>query len=162
MGQTRADIVFTSATIEKIAPYIWGVVLTVAYIAIGAPLPPSTAYAAVLGAAAGASAIFVGFLSATKAVILGASASKAYLALRTSGFLSTLFGYIKSAIYSSIALAVFSIFLMFFDPEKPIGFEVCILEIYNVVFIPWVFLSALSVLTLLRVSKLLFRLLDQV
>ncbi|WP_296714233.1 hypothetical protein [Tistrella sp.] len=152
----------TSAQIEKIYPYVLAAILTVVYNFIGAPMPPANAYTAVLGAAAGASAIFVGFLSATKAVILGTSSSAAYVILRKSGFLSMLFGYIKSSIYSSISLAVASIILMFFDPENPVALNIWHLKIENGIFIPWVFLGALSVLTLLRVSRLLFRLLDQV
>ena len=148
----------TSAQIEKIYPYVLAAILTVVYNFIGAPMPPANAYTAVLGAAAGASAIFVGFLSATKAVILGTSSSAAYVILRKSGFLSMLFG----SIYSSISLAVASIILMFFDPENPVALNIWHLKIENGIFIPWVFLGALSVLTLLRVSRLLFRLLDQV
>lgn len=123
-------------------------------------MPPEEAYAPMMAASAGISAILVGFLSVTKAVILSISGSRTYRNLREAGYLSDLFSHIKVAIGWAIAFAVFCISLMFFEPADLTGIVIDDVKYGHPLMSVWVGIATVSVGSFWRVSRYIFKILE--
>lgn len=147
---------------ERFHPLLLAAIIAGGVAYLGAPIPPKDAYASMMAAAAGASAILVGFLSAAKAVLLSVSGSPAYKALKASGYSSDLFRYIRSAIEWSIGFAILCIVLMFIDPTVAHKITVATIDIINPFMLAWAFVGSVTVLAFLRVSRIIFKILNQI
>jgi type III secretory pathway component EscU len=141
---------------EKIYPYVIGTAATVAWFwGLGHPFPNPSEN--LLGAAATVASVFAGFLSAAKAVLLTIKDTAVYKALKDLGYIKDLFGYLKSGIGISVLFAVVSLFGFFLSPvEANLGFSVS--AYFQAI---WVFLSVAAFCSYVRVSTILFRMLDQ-
>lgn len=148
------------AVIMACWPVFAGIVVGLGFSWVGGPMPPNEAYAPMMAASAGISAILVGFLSATKAVILSISGSRTYRNLRRGGYLNDLFSHIKVAIGWAIAFAVFCISLMFFEPTYLSGVIVDSHRYGHPLMSIWVGVATVSVASFWRVSRYIFKILE--
>lgn len=143
---------------ERAYPYGVAIGVTLFYYLVGGPLPPNAdAYNSIMGASAGVAAIFVGFLSASKAIILSISSSKAFVRLVKSGYKKELFLYIKHAMYISLTFSIFCIGFMFVNVDDVNSVTGRYADYFMCV---WVFLISSSVATFYRVASLMFKILD--
>lgn len=95
-------------------------------------------------------AVLVGFLAASKAIVLSISGSKVFRTLKSSGYHSFLFSYFYQAIVYGIIFLAISIF-GFFVTEAGVA-----PEWYK---IAWIFFAFLSFSSFVRVVQILFKLL---
>ncbi|MDP0494926.1 MAG: hypothetical protein Q7Q73_01840 [Verrucomicrobiota bacterium JB024] len=146
---------------ERFWPFILGAAVGLGFAIAGAPLPPDSAYASMMAASAGVSAILVGFLSAAKAILLTISGSKALRALRQSGYADDLFKYIKSSIEWAIAFSVLCIIMMYVDAQHAYNITVWKVQISHPFMIVWAACGAVTIFTFYRVSRIIFKILRQ-
>ncbi|WP_156521147.1 hypothetical protein [Magnetospirillum moscoviense] len=146
---------------EKHHPLIIAIMGGAVFWYFGSPLPPKDAFASMMSASAGASAILVGFLSAAKAVLISSSKSPSFEALKDSGYSGELFNFIKSSIEWSIGFAVLCIVLMFINPAERHVIVAASLEINNPFMIVWVCSGIIVIAKFLRVTRIIFSILKQ-
>lgn len=94
-------------------------------------------------------AVLVGFLAASKAIVLSISESRVFERLKQAGYNDLLFSYFYQGISWGICFLAVSIFGFFFSNRAPPDW-------YK---FAWVYLAFLSFFCFIRVVKILFKLL---
>src|SRR5439155_8751992 len=106
-------------------------------------------------AAATVSSIFASFLGVSKALILTIKGTETFKVLSSRGYTVILFSYLADGIFASILFASCSIIGFFIDRET-IMMNHDLFKMFEAV---WIFAGALSLLTYVRISHILFKLL---
>lgn len=120
---------------------------------LGTPFPNNPD--GLFGAAATVSSIFASFLGVSKALILTIKGTQTFKILSDRGYAGMLFSYLADGIFASVFFASCSIIGFFIDHET-IMWKHHLFKMFDVV---WVFAGALSLLTYVRISNILFKLL---
>lgn len=138
---------------ERLWPLVGAAALVWGWWALGHPFPASPD--GLFGAAATVSSIFASFLGVSKALILTIKGTETFKILSTRGYTGILFSYLADGIFASILFASCSIIGFFIDHDT-ITMNHHLFKIFEVV---WIFAGALSLLTYVRISHILFKLL---
>lgn len=135
-----------SRSFERIYPLIFGLAGGLISYFFGITLPAEEArLTALLSASISTSAILVGFLATTKAILMALPASAIKEDLKNSGELSCLSGYLGSSMTSNLIFCLLNI-AVFFVPADAVG-----------VFLPivWFTLGIFSLLSFWRVGQIM-------
>jgi hypothetical protein len=138
---------------ERVWPLIGATVVVAVWLKLGKPFPASPD--GLFGAAATVSSIFASFLGVAKALILTIKGTETYKVLVQRGYTAELFAYLRDGIFASVFFASCSI-LGFFVSHETIVWNQPLFILFEPV---WVFAGALSLLTYLRITNILFKLL---
>jgi hypothetical protein len=141
--------------IEKIWPYIAAVAVFVAWWWTGKPFP--AAPDSLFGAAATVASVFASFLGVSKAIILTIKGTQTYKLLEKHHYTETLFRYLRSGIYASVAFASLSIVGFFVNHTATIKGYL----LFDMFCFTWVIFGSLALFTYIRIANILFRLLKQ-
>lgn len=141
---------------ERFYPVAGAIIVAIAWYKLSAPFP--TTPDGLLGAAATVASVFASFLGVSKAIILTVRNAPVFLKIEELGYKDDLFAYLRRAIYASIFFAVVSIVGFFIDPKVVVLAHHAI-KGYELI---WVLASAYSLLTYIRISSVLFKMLKQV
>ncbi len=144
-----------SQAFERWWPLVAAVIVALIWYAMGAPFAKSPD--SLFGAAATVASIFASFLGVSKAIILTIKGSETYRALKEAELVGVLFSYLRAGIFASVAFAALSILGFFVSQDATIGdhkifclFELC-----------WIFAAVLAMCTYLRISLILFKMLQK-
>lgn len=141
-----------SQAIERIWPYAAAIaVLAFWWIVLQAPFPPNPD--GLLAASGGASAVLVGFLATAKTVILAITGARVFQKLKAGGFTKLIFAYLYEAIFAGVAFLVVSVIGFFIEDHA--GNRL----LFSAV---WVFMGAVALMLYVRITHLLFKMLDWV
>lgn len=148
--------VSASWLVERSWPYIGALTLVGGWYAAGMPFPATPD--GLFGASATVASVFASFLGVSKAIILSIKGTEIYKALEKLKYTEDLFGYLRAGIWASVLFATLSILGFFVDHERMVfGYRA-----YSVFAALWVGAGSLSLLTHLRITNILFKLLKQV
>jgi hypothetical protein len=137
---------------ERLWPYLAGVVVTaIWWCGFGAPFPDHPD--GLLAASGGASAVLVGFLATAKTIILSVGNTEVFARFKAGGFTRLLFSYLYEALLFGIMLLVVSI-MGFFVAPAGLAFLAFSLA--------WMIVASWSLMLYLRITHLLFKLLEHV
>lgn len=134
---------------EKSWPYVFTAILVAGWWwGLKAPFPAASD--GLLAASGGASAVLVGFLATSKAIILSVSASAVFAKIKNGKYHTLIFDYLYQAIIFGMAFLVVSLLGFFVDrdPAAPSWFAAL-----------WVTLGICSFLLFLRITRILFKML---
>jgi len=118
------------------------------------PFPNAPDPDSLFGAAATVASIFASFLGVSQAIILSIKGTESFRILDKLGYGNVLFSYLREGIIASIAFASLSIVGFFVEQEYIT--HALIFEYFK---IAWVFFAVAALLTYVRVTNLLFKLL---
>lgn len=138
----------TPLALEKIWPYLAAALGLAGWWYLGEmrfPEAPDN----LLAATGNTVAVLVGFLAASKAIVLSISESRVFERLKAAGYNDLLFAYFYQGIAAGIAFLAISIFGFFYSNKAPPDW-------YK---FTWVYLAFLSFFCFIRVVKILFKLL---
>jgi hypothetical protein len=107
------------------------------------------------GAAATVSSIFASFLGVSKALILTIKGTETFKVMSDRGYTVLLFAYLRDGIFASVFFASCSIIGFFIDHDVIVGHH----HLFKIFQLVWIFAGALSLLTYVRISNILFKLL---
>lgn len=138
---------------ERLWPVLGAVALVWGWWKLGRPFPASPD--GLFGAAATVASIFASFLGVSKALILTIKGTETFKILSSRGYTGMLFSYLADGIFASVLFASCSIIGFFIDHDT-ITINHHLFKIFEMV---WVFAGALSLLTYVRISHILFKLL---
>ena len=110
-----------------------------------------------LGTAATVASIFASFLGVAEALIIGLRGTASYQVLTKAGYTDLLFGYLRAGVLSAVLFACLSV-LGFFIPLENSLTTNPEAHIFSAV---WIFSGSLALLTFIRISNILFKLLHQ-
>jgi hypothetical protein len=146
---------FKTATLvwEKVGPLVGAVLAAALWWWLKKPFPlnPDSLF----GAAATVSSIFASFLGVSKALILTIKGTETFRVISERGYTAILFAYLRDGIFASVFFASCSIIGFFIDHDA-IVWQHHLFKLFQLV---WVFAGALSLLTYIRISNILFKLL---
>jgi hypothetical protein len=138
---------------EKTWPWGGTLIVLVVWAWCGRPFPSSPD--ALFGASATVASVFASFLGVSKAIILTIKGTKTYQILEQKGYTPCLFRYLRAGIFASVLFSTMSILGFFIDREKSVADH----NLYSMFSAAWIASGALSLLTYLRISNILFKLL---
>jgi hypothetical protein len=138
---------------EKLWPLVGAVLAAWSWWWLGHPFPSSPD--GLFGAAATVSSIFASFLGVSKALILTIKGTETFRVMSDRGYTVLLFAYLRDGIFAAVLFASCSIIGFFIDHET-IMWKHHFFKMFELV---WVFAGVLSLLTYIRISNILFKLL---
>lgn len=140
---------------EQYFPALGALAAVVGWYAAGCPFPspPDNLFAS----SATVSSVFAGFLGASGAIVLTIKDTELFKILSTHGYTQDIFRYLRDSLFASTVFAVFSILGFFVTPLHEAGI-IPPLGIFRPMFVG---AASLSLLTFVRVSHVLFKLLRQ-
>ncbi|MFX4223667.1 MAG: hypothetical protein ACMVO3_23420 [Thalassobaculum sp.] len=112
-------------------------------------------FTALMGVSGTAAAVLLGFLGAAKAIVLGLTGTPVFQRLKAAGYHDDLLGYMRVAVYGSVVLLIVSLAGLFVEPgQNP---AVTDLVRYGFEYV-WVLSTAFAILSFMRITNNLFRL----
>lgn len=138
---------------ERAWPWLGAICIVLLWRNLGSPFPPTPDN--LFSAGAGVAAVFASFLGVAKAIILSIKDSKTYQVLKERGYADDLFGYLRGGIFASVFFASLSI-LGFFISKDAVWHGYKVFTVFSAL---WILAGALSALTYIRISNILFKLL---
>ncbi|MFN3231697.1 MAG: hypothetical protein ACE363_06005 [Alphaproteobacteria bacterium] len=143
--------------VERWSPYLGAVIGTALWAwALGMPFPAPID--TLMAAAGTVSAVVVGFLASAMAIVLGLTGSPVFQQLKSAGYHAHLFGYLRSGVFGGILFLLLSL-AGFFLPigAKPGEFS----DPITWFFIIWILVGIMSLFLYVRVTLILFKLLEK-
>ncbi|MET4244608.1 hypothetical protein [Bradyrhizobium sp. RT10b] len=138
---------------ERAWPLVGAAAIVWVWYALGHPFPTNPD--SLFGTAATVSSIFASFLGVSKAIILTIKGTDTYKVLEQRGYTELLFAYLRDGIFASVLFASGSI-LGFFVDHEVIVWKHHLFKLFELI---WVFAGSLSLLTYIRITNILFKLL---
>ena len=140
---------------ERLAPWIGAGVAVLMWRLAGCPFPDNPD--SLFGAAATVASVFASFLGVSKAILLTIKNTRTFQKLEILGFADRLFGFLKAGIFTAVVFASLSLLGLFVTRDK----SVLGIDIYTSFQGVWFFCGAAALLTYLRITNILFKLLKQ-
>jgi hypothetical protein len=101
--------------------------------------------------------VFASFLGVSKAILLTIKSTRTFQRLEQMGYTDRLFGFLKVGVLTSVVFASLSLLGFFITHERMLsGFK-----IYTIFQAIWFFAGSAGLLTYLRITNILFKLLKQ-
>lgn len=141
--------------IERYWPLASATGVAAAWWALAIPFPDDRG--TLMGTAATVASVFASFLGVAQAIIIGLNGSPAYNVLKSAGYTTILFTYLRSGILSAVTLAGLSIVGFFIRG----GVIIWGVDVYLVFGIAWVWSGVLALFCFARITNILFKLLNQ-
>ncbi|MDB5596267.1 MAG: hypothetical protein JWM36_3228 [Hyphomicrobiales bacterium] len=144
---------FTGRTWELFWPWLVAAAVVVAWLRLGSPFPQTPDN--LFSSSATVASILASFLGVSKAIILTIKHTPIYKALREYGRERDLFRFLRAGIWTAVAFACLSVLGFFVSA----GGDPKVSGVFNAV---WIFFGAAAVFCYVRITNIMFKLLDKV
>ncbi|UWU75949.1 hypothetical protein N2603_39450 [Bradyrhizobium huanghuaihaiense] len=138
---------------EEVWPLVGAAIICAVWYQVGRPFPANPD--GLFGAAATVASIFASFLGVSKAIILTIKGTPTFKILEQRNYTPILFSYLRDGIFASVLFASCSIVGFFVDHDSVLWQH----HLFKMFQIVWIFAGTLSLLTYVRITNILFKLL---